>query len=428
VDDVVDEGAGVALTFGQEQLLAIEKLSGPRALTLPCRIPLAQGVSLPLVAETLTRLVRRHEALRMSALPGGRRQEVAADRPVQFVADDAPLPPQACGAEELARAPLYFSVDRNRDPAVVTVPLHHAFVDGWSAAILNAEFIRHYTARAAGRRTVPVPPVTMGFAGYAADLSHRVDGEAVAAHMAFWARELAGVPPVALPRLRHPWRPGPRFGVRPAMFFELTELPVDRLLRAAPVLGGSTATAVLAAFAATLAAATGQRDLLLHAAVSDRGTAQRRAVVGCLINLVALRIRLPGDLSATGIVDVARATLARAARCQLGPFQRHGRYLPQGRVLDVSPLLTLAFNQELNVRADPALGVRSHPADPRRRGGVQVWKSRGASTSDLHLEVQPGARQAPLRFRILYREDLWDESAIESIGLDVAAWLRRLAR
>lgn len=417
-------GATYPLTFGQEQLLAVEALSGPWALVLPSRIPLADGVSVPLAAEALSRVVRRHDALRLSAVPGG--QEVTPDREVQ------PLPqgadPEVFGAvapaAEAGRAPLFFGVTPN--PPVLTLHLHHAFVDGWSAALITAEFLRQYEAAVQGRPPLPLP-LPPSFGAYAAELARRADAVAVRRHLDFWAAELRDVPPLALPGLREPWRPGARYGPAPALAFELDDLPTARLL-SAPGAAGSVPTVVLAGFAAALAEATGQDDLLLRTALSDRGTAERRRLVGCLVNAVALRVRLPAERSASALVQAARRALTAAARNQVGPFQREGRYRPEGRVLDLSPRVTLAFNQDLNTHADPALGARSVPAGGRTEAGVRIWPVAARNTlADLHLEVLPGPRDASLRFLLSYRDDLWDETAVAALGLDVAAWLRRLA-
>lgn len=417
------------LTFGQEQLLVMERISEPGAVVFPLRIPLSRGVSVPLIDRVLTRIVERHDALRMSVVPGEPAvQTPSASRCVEKLPEGAD--PEVFGALEPSETagllPLLYAVEENSGHPRVVVHLPHIFVDGWSAAIVTSEFCHGYEALQRGGRLSPARSGAESFGAYAERTRRSFNGELVERHMRFWCSELSDAESLVLPRTRNTWRPGARYGRFPALVFELAECSVDRIAAAAGALAGSTAAVLLAAFCGAVSEATGQRDLLVHTPLADRGSMQKRQLVGCLVNLAVLRVRLPGRPAVPDMIRSARQALARAARHQVGPFQLEGRHTGAGRLLNLSPKVTIAFNQDITSRVDPSLIQRSPAGEAADGERCAIWEASANCTSDLHLEVLPSPAGMPLRYRITYRPDLWAREDIENLGLDMSAWLERL--
>jgi non-ribosomal peptide synthetase component F len=245
--------------------------------------------------------------------------------------------------------------------------------------------------------------------------------------LGFWSREIRGAEPLTLPYTVGEWRPGARLGIFPAVVFTVAGCSANTVAQAGRVSGGTSASAViLAAFVAALAQITGQRDLLLNTALTDRGSPRKRELVGTLANLCVLRLRLPDDLRPDAVIRVAKNALARALRYQIGPFHREGRYTEAGRVLTLSPKVTVSLNQDVGARIDSRVVSRGDTAGARLSGPCLIQETVGNGTSDLHVEVLSSRRDGPLRFKITYRPDLWEPAGIETLGTAMADRLLRL--
>jgi hypothetical protein len=426
----VDAPPAAPLTFGQEQLLVIERIAPPGTLTFPLRLTPPNAPRASAVTETLSWIVRRHDALRMSVVDnGGARQVASTSRPVLLVPDGAD--PLAYGAAAPANragtVPLYFSLDERLDPPQVVIYLHHLFTDGWSSWLVAKEFIAAYPAAARGDR-LSARRGADSFAVYARRLRAAVSDEEIKAHMSFWARELEGAVPLELPYADATWRPGSRFGHFPGLSFEVATCSLNQVHRASARARASSSALVLAAFAEVLSRATGQRDLILQAAIADRGSHGKRSLVGFLLNRCVLRVEVASAGSAPdATIPAARRALTKALRYQVGPFLTDARRTDAGRVLNLSPRVTIAFNHDIGREVGVAAPGTHRRVDPGRCAGpCRVWTSAANSVSDFHLEMLATAADSPLRFRMIYRPDLWSVAAVERLGRQFAESLLRL--
>lgn len=186
---------------------------------------------------------------------------------------------------------------------------HHIILDGWSAALIQAEFVRRYAA---------------GYAGHAAGLeaavpfSRFVKSLPATIDTAFWRTYLAGRDPaVELPRRRE--------GRPPAMARELVELSattsarVDALCREAGVTLGSFVQAVWAIILARYAYSD---DVVFGWVVSGRtaNLPDIESMIGLLINTVPVRIRLQEEETFLDLVLRAQRDAAALTAHHLTPL------------------------------------------------------------------------------------------------------------
>ncbi|MFF4214903.1 amino acid adenylation domain-containing protein [Streptomyces nondiastaticus] len=325
------------VTIGQEELDGLAALTAPHALAdvLPLS-PLQEGLlfharydhraldvhNIQLVFElsgaldaaalraACGQLVARHPALRagFTLLPDG--------EPVQVIAATADVPWQetdlsGLGAgDQRARLDALLAEDRRRAFDLAAPPLvrgllvtlapdrhafvltnHHILTDGWSTSILLDELFRLYVHRGSN---APVPGLR-SVAPHRAHLAWLAEQDTAAAEEA-WRSALAGL---AGPTLV---APGAETAQVPALpertTHELDEAATAALTRTARAHGVTLNTVVQAAWALTLAAATGGRDIVFGATVSGRPPelAGVEDIVGLLINTVPVRVRLdPAD-------------------------------------------------------------------------------------------------------------------------------------
>ncbi len=422
------------LTFGQDQLLDLGRVGGQDVLVRPMVVPIEMGINVAHLITAVRRVVRQRDALRMYIPePDGAVQFAAEQRDVELIPADAD--PAAYGALELwvdESQPLVFSIDTDAEPPMLRLYLHHVFVDGWSCALILQDFYREYTAALHGQHIVGT--IAESFGRYARDQRQRLAGPRMDVHNAFWANELRDAPPLALPYTTAAWRPGVRVGHRPTLGFEVTNCSMARLKHEVPELARSSGTAVLTAFAAALVDGTGQDDLVLHTTLADRGTSLKRALVGCLVNRTTVRLRWPAGARTPAAILAVRSAWARAARHQVGSFQRDGRHTDAGHILNLTPRVAVVVNDGLLPvhsystvgREEPRLG------DLRRNEFATMWDTSLSSGDDLLLTVLPRRStmrdaEPPVRFALSYREDLWDRAGIERLGTRTAQWLTELA-
>src|SRR6185369_10137637 len=206
------------LSFAQQRLWLIDQLEPGSPLY---NIPVALRVEAPLdggvLARCLGEVVRRHESLRtvfagrdgapeqvilpgvpiglplvdLSGLPESRREEQA----LTLAGEEAGRP------FDLVRGPLLRGVLLRLASAggqmdhIIALTLHHITSDAWSAGILVREVAALYTAFAEGRPS-PLPELPLQYTDFAAWQTTWLRGEVLEGEIAYWRRQLAGLPPL----------------------------------------------------------------------------------------------------------------------------------------------------------------------------------------------------------------------------------------
>src|SRR5262249_53908539 len=146
-------------TFATTETGPVQRIAPPWDLVLP----LADLAGLP-------RAIREAEALRLAA--------AAASRPF-----------------DLARGPLLRAGLLRLGSAehALLLTLHHIVADAWSLGVLLAEVAALYPA-ALARRGSPLPELPLQYADYAEWQREWLEGEVLAAEVAWWKERLAGFP------------------------------------------------------------------------------------------------------------------------------------------------------------------------------------------------------------------------------------------
>ena len=246
----------------------------------------------PRLERALAAVIGRHPALRTALVEGDDAlvQRVLSPASIRVpwrvvaIADEsrlaAGLRAEASTPFDVAVAPLLRVVrfDVVGAESVLMMTFHHAIVDEWSIGILRRDLAAAY-AHGGWLDGGSLPIVT----------SVR-ESAGVEPLRQFWRDELAGVPmetPLA-----------GRSGARPlgapdgrTHRFTLAEGTLDRLRRLAVRSDVTLFNLLLASAHAWLQRITGEHDLVIGTPVATRGAAETVGAVGCLINVLPVRVR-----------------------------------------------------------------------------------------------------------------------------------------
>jgi amino acid adenylation domain-containing protein len=370
------------LSFAQLRLWMLAQLvpdnpfySATAALRLEGRLDVAA------LRQSAAEIVRRHQVLRTTfvSIDGEPRQQVGDEAGLRFpLIELAGLPVAAAEAEtarladreakrpmDLATGPLLRATLLRLSPTdhVAMFTMHHIISDGWSTAILVQELVALYTAFTA-RRPSPLPELAIQYADFAAWQRRWLQGERLAAQVAWWRRELGGAPQVLeLPTDRP--RPALQSFTGGMTFFTLPRGLADRLRGLCRAAGASLFMTLLAGLASVLARYSGQQEMLIGTPIANRTRPELEGLIGLFANTLVLRADLRGDPTFPGLLERVREMALGAYANQDLPFEKLVEELAPHRDTAHTPLFQVMFvlqNAPEETLALPGLTVRILPA------------------------------------------------------------------
>lgn len=300
------------------------------------------------LADALSTVVRRHEALRTVLRPDGDGDGVGIVQPWEPV----PMPVLDVDGEEaaLARAeqiaaepidvaagPMLRAVCLRAAPQthLLVVAVHHAVADGWSLELILREGIQLYAGE-------ELPPLPVQYGDYAVWQREWLDSPAARAQEDFWRERLAGAELLDLPTDRP--HPATASFAGATHEFVVPARTAARIYELAEREHTTPFVVGLAAFATVLHRWSGHEDLIVGTPVAGRGRAEVAHLAGFFVNTLALRLDLSGNPDLTTLVRRARDTVLDAQSHADVPFDRLVELLkPDRDATGRSPLLRHLF-------------------------------------------------------------------------------------
>ncbi|HXO18854.1 MAG TPA: amino acid adenylation domain-containing protein, partial [Thermoanaerobaculia bacterium] len=348
------------LSFAQERLWFLAELDpGSAAYNISAAFRLAGALDLTALALAFQEIVRRHEVLRTTF-------GSADGRPVQVIDPRATvsLPlldlsgmleaGRTAEVERLAAAETLRPFDLLRGPLLRVLllrlsarehaglfVLHHIVSDAWSLGILVEEVAALYGAFVVGRPS-PLPELPIQYIEYAVRQREWLAGEVLEAQIAYWKKELAGVPEVLeLPADRP--RPPLRTGRGASQPVSLPGTLLGELGAFGQRRGATLFMALLAGFQALLHRYTDQWDIVVGSPIANRTRTEVEGLIGLFVNTLALRGRVSDAATAQELLAGVRTTALSAYAHQDLPFEKLIEELRVERSLRYSPLFQVVF-------------------------------------------------------------------------------------
>jgi amino acid adenylation domain-containing protein len=429
----VPRDGNLPLSFAQRRLWFLDRLHpGMATYNIPTAIVLDGPLDVKALGDSLSEIVRRHEALRVTfALVDG--------EPVQLFSEPAaanwslvdlsekPEPERRSEAQrivaeeaaepfDLARGPLYRTRLLRLGPEehVALLTMHHIISDGWSLRIFSDELRTLYEASVKGE-SASLAPLAIQYADYAVWQREWMQGEILEAELSYWRKQLAGSPPMLDMPTDHP-RPieqSFRGGSRTIL---LDEDVTEWLRRFSREHTATLYMTLLAAFKALLYRCTGQRDIVIGTPIAGRNFVELEKLIGFFVNTLALRSDLSGDPTFRQFLMSVREVALDAYAHSHIPFDKLVEELHPGRDLGRTPLFNVMFVLQNFPRAPldlPDLGARG--------------ASEGAGLIQFDLLMMATETGQRLSCSLAYNADLFNGSTIKRLLARFENLLRTLA-
>lgn len=280
---------------------------------------------------------------------------------------------------------------------VVLLAAHHIAVDEWSLTLLRR--------RIESPRAQSLP--ALQYADYAAWQSRTQDLKAIRHELAWWEKQLAGIPQLctfATDRMGNSGESEPG-STRPFCWGVGLVTELRKLIRRE---GVTIHMALLAVCAAVLRAHTGQGDIVLGSPIGTRERTEFETMIGPFVNLLVLRLELDDDPTFIELLARARDVFLDAYDHRQVPFEMLVDRLAPPRSFDRPPLCQVSV----------VLHNASDENAPLIYGGGSVfdltWYAR---------EIE-GRIEGSLE----YRADLYDDATIDHIIGHLETFLHAVVR
>ncbi|HTR38616.1 MAG TPA: amino acid adenylation domain-containing protein [Bryobacteraceae bacterium] len=313
------------LAFEQRRLWFLQQLHASSPVyNIPLAVRFSGDLNTGVLQRALTEVAMRHEALRVSfTLDAGEVvQRIAPRIEVSMPEIDlAPLTADQREAElqriKIAEAELPF--DLGRGPLIrakllrlssrehfLLVTIHHLLADAWSVPVIARDTALIYQRLMNGLPAALPSPAP----GYADFIVAQQGSQNASDQLAYWKQQLAGTPRLRLPTDRpHP----PERSFRGARVeFTLDKELLSSLERCGRADGATLFMTLLSAFAVLLHRYSGQDDFCVGAPVATRAREEAMDRVGCLVNTLAMRTRVSGDMTFRELLRQVRDTVLGA--------------------------------------------------------------------------------------------------------------------
>ena len=424
--EAIPHSGDLPLSFAQQRLWFLDQLAPERpTYNLSNAFRLIGPLDVEALAQSLSEIVRRHEALRTTF-------EAKDGQPVQIIGpgpqpDEAwPLSLVDCRhlpeteredearrlAAEEARRPFILVqgpllrvtlFQMGQADSILLLIMHHIISDGWSMGIFTRELAVLYEAYAAGQHpALPDPPIQ--YADFARWQRQWLQGSRLETQLAYWKQQLAGpLPSLQLPG-DHPRPANQSFrGARHSLTLPTTLVNALRQINRQH--DSTLFMMLLAAFNILLYRYSGQEDLIVGSPIANRNRSEIENLIGFFVNTLALRTDLSGNPTFLELLARLRQMSLEAYAHQDLPFERLVEALQPERDLSHQPIFQVMFvhqNTPLSMLEFSGLTLTPWPIET------------GAAKFDLTLFIEEDGTD--LRASFEYSTDLFNAATISRLA------------
>ncbi|MBX7222933.1 MAG: amino acid adenylation domain-containing protein [Blastocatellia bacterium] len=407
------------VSFAQRRLWFIDQFGvGSAVYHLPGVFRLRGELQTQVLTQCFNQVVRRHETLRTTF-------QMVDGEPMQVVSPELTLTIPVRNltglaseeahiqAHKLAQAEIEAPFDLAKGPLlrvgliqlglaehILVVTMHHIVSDGWSLGVLVKEVAELYDAFSQNQPS-PLPELPLQYADFTLWQKEYLQGEVWAEQLGYWKKQLGDQSgklelPTDRPRPAvQTYRGGNvPFIVEPELSQKLGDLARREQATLFMVL--------LAGYYLLLNRYTGQTLVTVGSPIANRNQAEIEGLIGCFINMLALRVDVAGNPTVRELVSrVRHVTLDGYANQDL-PFEEVVEALQVERDLSRPPLFDVMFI------------LQNTPARKLRLGGLHLEPvEMEGKTAKFDFTLAVYESNGRLEGNVEYNQDLFDAPTIE---------------
>ncbi|MEV6869122.1 condensation domain-containing protein, partial [Streptosporangium subroseum] len=418
------------LSFAQQRLWFLDQLEpGSVEYNVPVALRLAGVLDVAALSAALDAVVERHEVLRTRFVATDGVAHQVIDPATGFGLELVDLAEESDGmarAEEMVAADAVIPFDlavgplfRGRlirlasDDHVLSLCMHHAVSDEWSAGVLGRELTALYEAFSRGEAS-PLSPLAVQYADFAVWQRDWLQGEVLEGQLGYWRDRLEGAPVLELPTDRP--RPVVRSSAGGTVGFEIPEATAEALRALSREAGATMFMTLLSAFTVLLGKYAGQDDVVVGTPIANRNRAEIEDLIGFFVNTLVLRTDLSGDPTFAELVGRVRRESLGAYAHQDVPFEQVVDALAPERDRSRTPLFQVLFNY------DSGSGG-TNPGDDldvtqagTELDAAELGVRATVAKFDLSLALGDKGGSGGMAGTLEYSADLFDVSAVERLS------------
>jgi pristinamycin I synthase 3 and 4 len=411
-----DAGQGpFPVSHAQARFWFLDRFEGGSATyTITSAFRVTGALDLPALRLAVSLVCERHDALRTRFAwhSDGLRQFIDVSPALEETTADANstealdwLRRYAVEPFDLEQGPLFRPrlLRCGPDNHVLLMSLHHAVCDGWSMGILYRDIALAYQACVEGR-SVSWQPTAARHVDYALEQQARsaLSDSSGTADERYWLEALSGSNDLVLPVPQEvSGSDAPACRTRRIRVPQGTAHRLDELASA----HGTTRFVVsLALLAVALFRWTGQRDIVIGCPVADRKSLALADVVGCFLNMLALRLTIDDGQPFAAWLDRVRDTFTDGMLHHSLPFDRLVSLLRRPRLTGRHPVFQVMVNSQEAVSEQL----------PLHRLVTDVLET-PVPQAKLDLNLYVLSENDSLAWRLDYRSATVDEAAAECL-------------
>ncbi len=395
------------LSFAQERLWFLEQVNpGDNIFNIGGAVRFEGALNLTALAHSLSEIARRHEILRTKFVSvDGKPAQVILPIEVGIfpIIDLSGLIEserekqlqQLCGLEirrkfDFANGPSMRTSVINLSSHIQSVvqTTHHIICDGWSKPLYYQEVWTLYQAFSEGKPS-PLSELPIQYADFAFWQRNLLKGKVLESQLDYWKKQLKNAPPVLkLLAARQSFQTQTSSNAMYASV--LVQNLTDDLKRFGQKEKVSLFMILLTAFKVLIYRYSGQEDLVVGTAASSRNRYETESLIGCFINLLALRTNLSGNPSLLELVHRVREVALGAYAHQDVPFEKLVDELRLPRELHYKPVV------------QALLVLQNTPSSEVELPGLKMKKVNPTAETkhyDLLLTVKESTRGLALTFQ-----------------------------
>jgi amino acid adenylation domain-containing protein len=355
-----EQGHVAPLSFAQQRLLFLQQLEPESYVyNISAALRIEGSLNVAALEESISQVICRHESLRTNfrTVNGQTFQFVNPPFRVHLSPEAVQLSAGTSPEAEItnrANHELRCIFDLTAGPLIrarllrfaeadhaLLLIMHHIVADGWSIGVFQRDLAECYGC-SQGRQP-DLPKLRVQYADFAAWQCHEKHNALLAAQLAYWKHQLAGLPP----RLELPTdRPRPeRSAFRGANIpFLVSRQLQERLEQLGQSEGATLFMALLAAFNVLLYRYSGQEDIAVGTPVAHRNRPEIEDLIGFFVNTLVLRTQLSGERTFRELLRRVREVSLGAFAHQDLPFEKLVEELHPQRSLGQSPLFQVMLD------------------------------------------------------------------------------------